>query len=104
MNNVSIEKAFMPMMMVVMMAAVIQQLIPTQEAPAPIPPAPPSGLANLYGKVTDASTGKGIPGVLVVLDGGQTSTDSNGNYVFTNLEVGEYEVEFSKEGYESMTY
>ncbi|GAJ11303.1 unnamed protein product, partial [marine sediment metagenome] len=38
------------------------------------PPTPPPGKANLYGRVTDAETGLALVGVLVTLDGMQTST------------------------------
>ena len=69
---------------------------------APSPPLP--GLANLYGKVTDAVTGEAIPGVLVTLDGMQIYTDSGGNYSFTDLEPGEYVLQFSKDGYGTLVY
>jgi len=65
-----------------------------------IPPPPPPGLANLYGKVTDAVTGNAIPGVLVTLDGVQAYTDSGGNYGFTNIDPRSYHVTLQKEGYE----
>lgn len=68
------------------------------------PPAPPPGLANLYGKVTDAVTGGAIPGVLVTLNGLEVYTDSGGNYAFTDVEPGEYVLQFSKEGYEPLVY
>jgi len=68
------------------------------------PPTPPQGLANLYGKVTDAYTDKAIPNVLVTLDSIQTFTNTNGNYTFANLQPGGYRVEFSKEGYETVVY
>ena len=68
------------------------------------PPEPPPGLANLYGKVTDAATGQAIPDVLVTLDGMQVYTDSGGNYSFTDLEPGEYALEFSRDGYETAIY
>lgn len=68
------------------------------------PEEPEPGLANLYGKVADAETGNPIPDVLVTLNGMQTYTDSGGNYTFTNLDPGEYVLQFSKEGYESAVY
>ncbi len=68
------------------------------------PPAPPPGLANLYGKVTDAVTGNPISGVLVVLDGLQVFTDAGGDYAFADLETGEYRLEFSKAGYQTLVY
>lgn len=66
--------------------------------------APPPGLATLYGKVTDAVTGVPLSGVLVSLNGMQLYTDSDGNYSFTDLEPGEYVLQFSKEGYETAIY
>jgi len=66
------------------------------------PPEP--GLANLYGKVTDAMTGNKIPDVLVSLDGLETITDAAGNYAFTGLEPGAYALTFQKEGYETAVY
>ncbi len=68
------------------------------------PPPPPPGLANLYGKVTDAITGEPIVDVLVTLNGLQVYTDAAGNYIFEDLDPGEYLLQFSKSGYESATY
>ncbi len=68
------------------------------------PPTPPPGLANLYGKVTDAVTGAAIAGVLVSLNGLQVYTDAGGNYIFEDLEPGEYVLQFSKDGYETAIY
>ena len=73
-------------------------------AAPPTPTPPPLGKANLYGRVTDAETGKAIPGVLVTLDGMQTSTDAGGNYLFTSVDSGEYVLRFSKEGYQTVVY
>jgi len=68
------------------------------------PPTPPPGLANLYGKVTDAVTGRPIPQVQVTLNGLETYTNAGGNYAFADLEPGEYILQFSKEGYEPLVY
>ena len=68
------------------------------------PPTPPPGLANLYGKVTDAVTGRPIPQVRVMLNGLETYTNAGGNYAFADLEPGEYVIQFSKEGYEPLVY
>lgn len=73
-------------------------------ARAAAPPTPPPGLATLYGKVTDAITGNPIPGVLVTLNGGSTYTDSAGTYTFADIAPGEYVLQFSKEGYETVVY
>lgn len=66
----------------------------------PGPPSPPPGLANLYGVVTDAVTGKPIEGVKVTLDGMQVYTDSSGAYIYEELTPGIYTITFEKEGYE----
>lgn len=68
------------------------------------PPAPPPGLATLYGKVTDAVTGEAIPDAMVTLDGLLAYTDGGGNYSLSDLEPGGYRLEFSKEGYEALVY
>ncbi len=68
------------------------------------PPTPPPGKANLYGVVSDAVTGEPISGVLVTLNGIETLTDAGGNYIFEDLDPGEYALQFSKEGYETAVY
>lgn len=68
------------------------------------PPTPPPGAATLYGIVTDAETGEPIPDVLVTLNGASTYTDGAGAYAFTDIAPGEYVLEFSKEGYETLVY
>ena len=67
-------------------------------------PAPPPGAATLYGIVTDIETGEPIPSVLVTLNGGSTYTDSEGAYTFADIAPGEYVLQFSKEGYETVVY
>ncbi|GAI60836.1 unnamed protein product, partial [marine sediment metagenome] len=74
----------------------------TREEEAPPEEGPPPGLANLYGKVTDAVTGEAIPGVLVALNGLEVYTDAGGNYAFTDLEPGTYTITFEQEGYEAV--
>jgi len=64
----------------------------------PIPPL----VANLYGVVTDAETGYPLSGVLVIIDGLTTYTDSLGQYAFVGLTPGSYSIEFSKDGYETL--
>ena len=68
------------------------------------PPTPPPGKANLYGKVTNAVTGYPVPGVLISLNGLTLYTDAGGNYIFDDLEPGEYVLQFSKAGYETVIY
>jgi len=65
-------------------------------------PEVPPGLANLYGKVTDAVTGEAIPSVLVALNGLEVYTDAGGNYAFTDLGTGTYSLFFQKGGYEEI--
>ena len=73
----------------------------TKAAP---PQPPPPGLANLYGKVTDASTNQPIAGVQVTLGGiGQAITNPAGNYAFLNITPGNYFATFSKAGYQEVT-
>ena len=67
-------------------------------------PTPPPGLANLYGKVTDAVTGQPIFSVLVTLNGMQVYTNSRGDYIFPDLDPGEYMLQFSKEGYQTEVF
>ena len=68
------------------------------------PPAPPEepepGLANLYGVVTDTTTGKAVPGVLITMNGIETCTFDDGSYSLVDLEPRGYDIVFSKEGYE----
>jgi len=61
--------------------------------------------ASLYGKATDANTGEPLlfasvslyrNGVLLA----GTETDFDGNYIFSNIEPGKYDVELSYVGYE----
>ena len=74
----------------------------TRAKAAPEPP--PPGLANLYGKVTDALTGQPISGVLVSLNSWTVSTDSSGYYAFIEMEPGGYVLQFSKENYQTAVY
>jgi len=78
------------------MAAIAALILATRAKAAP---PPPPDKANLYGVVTDASTGNAILGVLVTLNGMTTYTDGNGNYAFTNLDIGGYYLILQKEEY-----
>jgi len=70
--------------------------------PGPPPPEPPPpGYAQLYGRVTDASTGTPISMATVTLDGETSPTTIAGDYLFVNLEPGEYDITFSKDNYET---
>ena len=60
---------------------------------------------DLTGVVTDARTGKPIPGVQVSLSvvGNTTTTSADGIYHFIDLPAGSFEVVFTKSGYKSAT-
>ena len=78
------------------------------------PPPPPPGKGNLYGLVTDEETSGPVPEVLVSLElltepplPGMpltTLTDDNGYYEFLDRTPGDYTAQFSKAGYETVTY
>jgi hypothetical protein len=67
--------------------------------PSGPPPDPAPGLANIYGKVTDKTTGQPINGATVVCVG-QTPTNAQGEYNFQNLNPGTYDITFNKDGYQ----
>lgn len=74
----------------------------TRAAP---PEEPEPGLANLYGRVTDAQTGEPIAGVQVTLEEGTpVSTDSNGHCAILNIAADYFPfgawIYFRKDGYE----
>ena len=56
---------------------------------------------NLYGIVSDIDMVP-LPGVSVTLDGLVTTTDSLGQYQFTDLVPGNYTITFVKAGYETV--
>ena len=59
---------------------------------------------TLSGTVTDSSTGAGLSGVTVTLDGERTTTTgSSGAYSFSNVEYGAHSLRFDKSGYASET-
>jgi hypothetical protein len=59
------------------------------------------GAGTISGRVVDATTGNGLSGATVSLDGtGRTaSTDGAGNYIFSNVTAGDYTVSAQKTGY-----
>jgi len=65
------------------------------------PEEPEPGMANLYGRVTNSSTGQGIAGVKVTTTGAITLTDSSGDYAALDIPPGEWGVRFEKAGYET---
>jgi len=65
------------------------------------PEEPEPGMANLYGRVTNSSTGQGVAGVKVTTTGAITMTDSGGYYAALDIPPGERGVRFEKDGYET---
>ena len=60
---------------------------------------------KLSGRVVDASTGEGLPGANVIIDGTQlgTATDVEGNYFIIGVPVGTYDITASFVGYTPVT-
>ncbi|MBW6458288.1 MAG: carboxypeptidase-like regulatory domain-containing protein, partial [FCB group bacterium] len=56
------------------------------------PPPPPAGKANIYGKVTDAESGKIIEGanIILVATSQGAASDANGEYLIDDVLPGEY--------------
>jgi hypothetical protein len=68
-------------------------------------PTPP-GQIIITGIISDATTGKGIPGAKAVLVGVNTYSgvgDVNGVFSISNIIGGVYDISFSASGYESQT-
>ncbi|GAI63060.1 unnamed protein product [marine sediment metagenome] len=76
----------------------------TRPKAPPAPPPPSPGLANLYGVVIDAETGKALPDALVTLNNWRKYTDEDGYYSFIDLVPADYTISFSKDGYEPVDY
>lgn len=57
-------------------------------------PQPPPDKATLYGKVTNAQTGKAIQGIEVSFNGYTGVTQANGYYLIENITPGAYTVTF----------
>lgn len=64
-----------------------------------------TGLGSIAGSVSDATTGEPVPTVNVMLlpGGNSTVTGFDGSFSFQNLEVGNYTLQISKEGYSPNT-
>lgn len=81
-------------------AAVQQQLRTSDGGESPIisfPYTPAS--ANLYGVVTDASTGVPLAGATITLDSQITQSDQNGAYTLVNLSSRSYHIKAELTGY-----
>ncbi len=70
---------------------------------AEAPPEPPPGEGIIWGFVTDSLTGEAVPDVKITLDGLQRYTAWAGQYEFRDLACQQYRIQFSKEGYETVT-
>jgi hypothetical protein len=68
-----------------------------------VPSPPPSGKANVYGRVTDSSTGNPVPDALLTLDSMQASSDSTGSYSFLDIDPKTYALTCQKEGYQTIS-
>jgi len=67
-------------------------------------PVPKRKRANLFGKVSDAESGKGIAGAVVSVEGvTSTTTDNDGIYRIENVPVGTYTVKVSAIDYQTYT-
>ena len=64
---------------------------------------PPPGEGLVWGFVTDSLTGEPMPDVEVTLNGIVRYTAEKGQYEIRDLAVRQYQVIFSKEGYETVT-
>jgi len=64
----------------------------------------PSGLGAISGKVRDRETGEPLPGANVLIAGTKlgTATDQKGDFVFRGVPAGEYVLQVSFIGYQSM--
>jgi outer membrane receptor protein involved in Fe transport len=61
---------------------------------------------NIAGKIIDAKSGEGLPGVNIILKGTYygAATDINGNFKINSITAGNYTVEISYIGYKTMQY
>jgi outer membrane receptor protein involved in Fe transport len=61
---------------------------------------------NLAGKIVDAKSGEGLPGVNIILKGTYygAATDINGNFRINSINTGNYTVEISYIGYKTMQF
>ncbi|MGH7597473.1 MAG: mucoidy inhibitor MuiA family protein, partial [bacterium] len=64
----------------------------------------PSGAGAISGKVMDRETGEPLPGANLVIAGGKwgAAADANGNFVFRDVPVGQYDLKASFIGYQSV--
>ncbi|MEA3297579.1 MAG: carboxypeptidase regulatory-like domain-containing protein, partial [candidate division Zixibacteria bacterium] len=70
------------------------------------PTQPETGLTTLTGTITDAVTGDPIAGATITLTGSDTvttTTNDSGEYTFSSLTTGEYQISISIDGYITTT-
>lgn len=104
MNKVEEERGISPAILLIPVGLGLAMVLGMAALAKAAPPEEPEpGLANLYGRVTDADTGDGISGVLVTADGLQTYTDAAGDYSFADLNTGSYGIRAEKEGYQMVS-
>jgi len=64
---------------------------------------PQPGKGIIWGFVTDSLTGAAVPDVKITLDGIVHYTGTEGQYEFRDLAIRQYQIQFSKAGYETVT-
>ncbi len=64
---------------------------------------PVTSPGTISGRVTNITTGGAVSGATVSFSGGSTSTDSSGNYSFTNVTPGTYSLTATHSGYFAVT-
>jgi len=64
---------------------------------------PQPGKGIIWGFVTDSLTGAAVPDVKITLDGLVRYTGTEGQYEFRDLAIRQYQIQFSKAGYETVT-
>lgn len=63
----------------------------------------PPLLVDVYGRVVDESTGDPLEGAKVTIGSRQALTNAAGSYIIEAILAGEYDIRFTKTGYESAT-
>jgi hypothetical protein len=74
-----------------------------QMTPITAGPLPPPGKAAIWGIVTDSLTGAAVPDVKITLNGFVCYTAWAGQYDIDNIAAKQYRIQFSKEGYETVS-
>jgi acid phosphatase len=61
------------------------------------------GSGSISGKITNISNGISLSGAIISFNGGSTTSDSNGNYSFSNVAAGTYSLAVTRTGYVHQT-